>query len=102
VAAGAVVGLTKPERAQEVFKAAASGNLVRLAAVIAAGFDPLAFNDYGQTAVAVAAEAGKLESIEWLVRFGVDLRVPLNDGCTTALRIAQLRGHADVVALLGR
>jgi hypothetical protein len=76
--------------------------LARLAALVAAGFDSRACNEYGQSALAVAAEAGQLHAVQWLLNFGVDPNITFNDGWTTALDVAAVQGHPGVVDLLLR
>eukprot|EP00041_Stephanoeca_diplocostata_P017975 m.372708 g.372708 ORF g.372708 m.372708 type:complete len:1073 (+) comp20876_c0_seq8:209-3427(+) len=99
-ASGIITGLTRADRVEEWHKAIEACNVGRMYALIAAGIDVNARNEYGQTAVAVAAEAGNTDLVRLLLHWGLDGKVPNNDGETTPLRTALAEAHIFTIAIL--
>ncbi|CAK0797423.1 unnamed protein product, partial [Prorocentrum cordatum] len=84
-AAGARLGGTRPQRTLELFKAAADGDVPRLRALVEAGVDVDAANEYGQTALHVAAWRGRASAVRLLCGWaGADPRAAAHGGATAA------------------
>ncbi|CAJ1444612.1 unnamed protein product, partial [Effrenium voratum] len=81
-AAAAKLGDTKQERTTELLKVGVSGDVVRLTALLEAGVDLDATNEYGQTALFLAACHNAGEAIALLAWAGADLDRTANGGCS--------------------
>ena len=100
------LGCTRTHRDERLHVAAQRGDCYRLDALLAAGVDLGAANDYGQSALFVAAALGHTEFVAQLLDYA--RRAPIvkvlvdqaeNSGCT-ALDAAQRGGHRATAELL--
>jgi ankyrin repeat protein len=80
-------------------QAVRAGDLDSLAHLAAEGLDVNARDEYGQTALMLAARAGHGEVVRWLVARGADLDHTAKFGLS-ALMLAALGGHAVVARVL--
>ncbi|CAE8713381.1 unnamed protein product [Polarella glacialis] len=69
-AAATRLGFSQQERTTELHKAACAGDRLRLAALLGAGVDLDAANEYGQTALFLAAYTGSAEAVSFLAAAG--------------------------------
>lgn len=69
---GQFVGTTQSQRNLELIKAAVAGNALRLRALVNAGVNLDFSNEYGQTALFIAAWRGHKECVEVLLECGAD------------------------------
>lgn len=95
------LGATQQQRSEELFKACATCHLRRIAALIEAGVSLECVDEYGMTALLLAAWLGHGEVVRLLLRAGAcyDAADPLG---YTALDLATLLRHDTVVELLQR
>ena len=77
------------------------GSVDELVRLLASGADIDARDEYGQTALMLAARDGRAESVAWLVGHGAALDVTAKYGLS-ALMLAVVNGHVDVVRTLLR
>lgn len=78
---------------------AAGENLEAVRQAIAAGADLNARGEYGDTALNIAAEAGKADIVEFLLQSGLDIE-NLGGADKTPLMNAAFAGHVPVVRIL--
>eukprot|EP00931_Biecheleriopsis_adriatica_P006324 TRINITY_DN107740_c0_g1_i1.p1 TRINITY_DN107740_c0_g1~~TRINITY_DN107740_c0_g1_i1.p1 ORF type:complete len:428 (+),score=66.94 TRINITY_DN107740_c0_g1_i1:106-1284(+) len=93
------LGLTRKQRSTHLERAAERGDLHRVEALLSAGVDIKAVNEYGQTALFLAAWAGHAEVVELLLGWGADSRQQSNGGVPPR-RAAEIRGNQSVLGLL--
>lgn len=101
-AAGVLVGTTRGARTDYLLDAAANARPHRAAAVIRAGVDIDATDEYGRTAVFLAAARGGrsgCDTLRVLLRAGADPHRPAN-GAVTPHAAARIAGIAEAAALL--
>lgn len=67
------LGKTRDLRNEELWKAASSGFVFRLEALMAQGVDLEAKNEYGQTALFLAASSGYSKAVKFLIWAGADV-----------------------------
>jgi hypothetical protein len=79
--------------------AVARGAIPELAALLSRGADIDARDAHGQTAVMLAAMAGRADLVEWLAMHGADLDHTAKYGLS-AVMLAALHGHTGVVRVL--
>jgi len=94
-----LLGTKRDQRDDELRKAAASGSRRRLLALVEAGVDLEARNEYGQTAVFIAAWRGHAAAVAYLASCGANVRHRDNAG-VSVLAAAESSGSpavADVV-----
>lgn len=89
----------KIEDQDDIVTASYDGNFDLVRRLISEGADPNAINEYGETAVMVAAEHGYDAIIEYLLDMGTNINAVDKDG-DTALDIARYYEHSDTIALL--
>ena len=82
-------------------QAARNGDVEALDAQLAAGADPDARDEHGQTALMLAATAGHLAVVERLIEVGADLDVTAKSDLTATM-LAVTNGHYDVARALAR
>ena len=82
-----------------LYAAAANGDCRRLGCCIAAGCWLEARNEYGQTALLLAAWRGQPAAVSLLLHQGANLAGRANDGCSPA-EAAAAAGHDAVIAVL--
>mmetsp|Transcript_54935 Transcript_54935/g.101676 ORF Transcript_54935/g.101676 Transcript_54935/m.101676 type:complete len:317 (-) Transcript_54935:215-1165(-) len=87
-----------PQSAEKLIAAAKSGDIATVRECLASNVDPDA-SSKGVTALYVAAEQGKLDVVEELLKNGADVNKGGKDG-QTPLQAAFLRGHRDVLKVL--
>ena len=84
-------------RCENILQAAIIGNNLRISAIFEMGVDVDTRNEYGQTAVFIAAQHGHYETVVTLVEgCGADLAIPANGG-VSAVMAAVANGHHRVV-----
>eukprot|EP00747_Dinoflagellata_sp_TGD_P077891 gnl/TRDRNA2_/TRDRNA2_159799_c1_seq1.p1 gnl/TRDRNA2_/TRDRNA2_159799_c1~~gnl/TRDRNA2_/TRDRNA2_159799_c1_seq1.p1 ORF type:complete len:334 (+),score=63.37 gnl/TRDRNA2_/TRDRNA2_159799_c1_seq1:24-1004(+) len=93
------LGQSRQERTTELHKAAVAGDKLRLAALMGAGVDVEAANEYGQTALFLSALNGHSEALRELLAWGADPQAAAHGGSTPAV-VAAANGHADALQLL--
>lgn len=98
-AAAERLGITRSERTAELLKAAAIGETRRLSAIMEAGADIDAVNEYGQTALFIAAYHGQHDAVQWLIESRADVERPANGG-STPTRTASANGHIAAMQAL--
>ena len=92
--------LTASQRRDVASAAAADGDLARIDALLALGFDfSVPLDDYGQTAVFLAAANGHTRILKRLLPLGLSPDCPSHGG-TTAACAAAARGQSEALALL--
>jgi hypothetical protein len=84
---------------RELWRAAESGDLNELAAVMSRGVDVNARNEHGMTALMRAANQGHATIVRALLERGADPNVARNDKFT-ALALAAFFGHTETVRIL--
>ena len=95
----AIIVQTIPDKNQELIDAAYSGDIKEVKALIAAGADVNAKNNYGFTALMEAALMGHTEIAKALIAAGADVNAKSNRG-ETALMDAASMGHTEIVKIL--
>jgi hypothetical protein len=91
-----------PVETQALMRAVDEGDVARVRVLLAAGADPNAAAEYGETALMRAAARGHVEVVETLLDAGGDVHAESENGFTP-LFMAVFFGHADVArALLAR
>eukprot|EP00927_Polykrikos_kofoidii_P016900 TRINITY_DN17672_c0_g1_i1.p1 TRINITY_DN17672_c0_g1~~TRINITY_DN17672_c0_g1_i1.p1 ORF type:complete len:1232 (+),score=222.28 TRINITY_DN17672_c0_g1_i1:214-3909(+) len=98
-AARARLGDSQAERTEEFFKAASACDMRRLEALMEAGVDIDATDEYGQTALFLVACRGHLGSMRSLLEGGASYELPANGGSTAAVG-ASANGHVAAAELL--
>ncbi|CAE8603228.1 unnamed protein product, partial [Polarella glacialis] len=93
------LGATRANRVEKLRVAAEVGDARRVAALFEAGADADAVNEYGQSALFLAAFEGHLESVEVLLHWGADATLPSHGG-TQPAAAAAAKGHEAVWRLL--
>jgi len=92
-------GATRAHLAQELALAAAAGDAVRLELALASGAHISAADEYGRSALFMAAQEGQLVTLAALLARRADALLPANGGCTP-LAAAVARGHEAAATLL--
>jgi hypothetical protein len=82
-----------------LWAAVLDGDEERVQQMLAQGADVNATNDYGTTALILAAKKGHTKIVKLLLEKGADVRFTERNGYT-ALRWAEEKGHKDIVPLL--
>ena len=80
--------------------AAEAGHIDVLNALLAAGADVNALSSLGTTAAYLAAKDGHLNAVKALVAANADISIKAARDGTTALTIAEQKGHREVVQYL--
>ncbi|KAK3289599.1 hypothetical protein CYMTET_2977 [Cymbomonas tetramitiformis] len=97
---GLYLGCSQGARCEELHKAAAKGDVARLIAVIAGGVHIDATNEYGQTAVFLAALHCQEKALRVLTHYAMaDVNITANGG-SSPLYTATVHEHHGVVRLL--
>ena len=92
-------GSVQPTRCEKFLEAAYTGNNLRISAIMEAGVDVDTRNEYGQTAVFIAAQHGHYETVQTLVEgCGADPAILANGGVTPVMA-ATANGHHHVVCI---
>ena len=92
-------GSVRPTRCEKFLEAAYTGNNLRISAIMQAGVNVDARNEYGQTAVFIAAQHGHYETVQTLVEgCGADAAIVANGGVTPVMA-ATANGHHHVVCV---
>ncbi|CAJ1377329.1 unnamed protein product [Effrenium voratum] len=94
------LGLTRSARSERLRLAAEVGDARRVEALLEAGCDLDAPNEYGQSPVFLAAVEGQVEALEVLLAWGADPRKLCSQA--SAWSAARCRGHAEVCRSLER
>lgn len=84
---------------QQLWQAARQGNLVIVQIILTAGVDINTRDQFGNTALNLAAEAGHVEIVRYLLDSGADIE-NLGGAQKTPLMNATFAGHTQVVELL--
>lgn len=92
-------GAPGPGAARTLARARARGNQENARLLEAAGVDIEAANDWGETALVLAARAGNADELELLLGGGADPNATANTG-ETALMEAAASGDAEIVSIL--
>jgi hypothetical protein len=87
------LGSIRPQRCTELWKAAAGGNVARLLAVIETGVNLDATDEFGHSALFLAAWHGHYRATQLLLRAGAAI-IPDNAG-TTPFQAACASGHGN-------
>ncbi|OQR74022.1 ankyrin repeat domain-containing protein 39-like [Tropilaelaps mercedesae] len=95
----AAQSLAEMELERGLWGAARDGELPRVRALLAKGYDPNRQDPYGYTALHYAARAGKAEVVSELLSHGGCPTARTNGGATPAHRAAY-KGHKEVLDLL--
>src|SRR5580658_222147 len=85
---------------EELHRAARSGDLKRVEALIENGTPVNGRDSLGGTALHDAAWAGEAEIVEYLIRAGADVNARHSEGQSTPLDYAVLMNRFDVVGIL--
>lgn len=94
-------GVTREQRAAEIFKAACAGKRMRLSALIAQGADIEMRNEYGITPLFAAVLEGHAYIARLLISHGADPHVVDNSGASLATVACATRAHdASLVDIL--
>ena len=89
-----------PESTIQLLEATELNNIDQVKALVGRGVDPNAQNEYGWTALMVAAAYGREEVAEYLLSLPtIDLEARHEDG-ETALLLAAWQGHLRLIKLL--
>jgi hypothetical protein len=94
-----IVSPTLKAESNELFTAAASGQLARVESLLAQGADVNAKNAAGRTALMAAAAGGNLRTLNKLITYGADVNLADGRG-VTALMEAVIAGHEEAVHAL--
>ena len=99
VNASRMLGTSRPRRTETLLAAARAGDARRVLAVVDAGVDVDATDEYGLTAVTTAAWRGRARAVEALLRSGADAKKPARGGeGVGAAEAAEAGGHATLAA----
>ena len=89
---------------QELFDAARAGDLTALQTRLAAGANPAATDEAGETALMLAAQGGHVAAVKALIAAGADVNAASPQGWTALAKAAYNgeteRGYVEVVELL--
>ncbi|MHB1352603.1 MAG: ankyrin repeat domain-containing protein [Thiobacillus sp.] len=89
---------------QELLVAASSGDVARIEALLAAGADPAAVDEAGETALMHAAHNGHVAAVEALIAAGADVNAKSPQGWTALAKAAYNgdteRGYVEVIEVL--
>ena len=91
----------RPDGSTPLQWAVFNGNTAEAKRLLKAGADVKALNDYGVSAMQLAADASNTELIELLLKAGADANSPNPDG-ETALHLAARAGNLDAARMLLR
>mmetsp|Transcript_9366 Transcript_9366/g.14124 ORF Transcript_9366/g.14124 Transcript_9366/m.14124 type:complete len:565 (+) Transcript_9366:198-1892(+) len=94
-----LLGSVQSQRTDELHRAAVSGDTYRLYWLLIDGVHLDDTNEYGQTALFLAAMTGQAESVKFLLWAGANVDVKDNSQCTAA-EAAFCRNHLSVMDLL--
>lgn len=87
--------------ADEWFIGTREGNVETLSRLLGAGVDVNSRDRYGLTAINLAATAGKIEAVKFLLESGADPNIPDSFyGMSTPISQAASHGHIEIVSLL--
>jgi ankyrin repeat protein len=92
----------RPEGGTAIGKVAATGKVSLPESLVEAGGDINTANATGQTPLHLAAASGNVETVRMLLDEGAELDLPDTVEGFSALHVATMHGHADVVDLLVR
>ncbi|CAK9103138.1 Ankyrin repeat and SOCS box protein 2 (ASB-2) [Durusdinium trenchii] len=98
-AASMRLGDTQQERSAELHKASSACDTLRIMALLEAGVDIDASNEYGQTAIFLAAYYDAAEAVKLLAWSGADVDRPANGG-TSPWMCAAVNGFKGVLEVL--
>jgi hypothetical protein len=95
------LGNSRDVRQDKFFSFVERGSTHYLRGCLKAGIDVNLVNDYGQTALYLAAWQGNISIVTELLHYGADPTIAANGG-STALAVAKTSGHEDTAKVLER
>jgi hypothetical protein len=93
-------GVAAEDPGDNLRRAASAGDLAKVKELLAAGVDVNAANSYGGTALAFAADKGRLEVVNLLLERGATVNVKDTFYGATPLTWAVSHGHAEITKVL--
>jgi Ankyrin repeats (3 copies)/2OG-Fe(II) oxygenase superfamily len=93
------LGNSQDVRTDKFFVSVERGSLHFVRGCLESGVDVNLVNEYGQTALYLAAWKGHLAVVELLLHFGADPSIVSNGG-STALSVASANGHVDIASAI--
>lgn len=91
--------MSRTSKKTEIFYAAQSGDLVKLAHILDGGFDIDTKNYYGFTALHFASERGHIKCVRFLLQRGAKID-PIDEDGNTPLHRACVYGRFRIIKLL--